>query len=85
MEKIFVDTSALFSLVNTAERTHLHAWKLWNGFLTEGNILITNNYVIVETLALIQNRLGIEVARQFYTNITPLLQILWSDALSHSQ
>ncbi|MHB0940081.1 MAG: type II toxin-antitoxin system VapC family toxin [Armatimonadota bacterium] len=83
MEKIFVDTSALFCLANTAEQDHDQAWDLWNGFIMQGSGLITNNYVIVETFALIQNRLGMDVVRRFESNLVPLLEISWIDEDRH--
>jgi predicted nucleic acid-binding protein len=45
--------------------------------------LAANNYVVVETFALIQSRLGIEIARQFNTNVMPNLQIAWIDEEQH--
>jgi len=83
MEKIFVDTSALFALVNTSDEKHILAWDMWNEFLMQDAKLITNNYVMVESIALIQNRLGIQVVRQFNINIASLLQILWIDEEQH--
>jgi uncharacterized protein len=42
--------------------------------------LITSNYVLVETFALMQNRLGMEVVRVFQEDIVPLFDIRWLDA-----
>lgn len=61
MENIFVDTSALFSLANTSEATHDVAWETMQIFAERNYQLITNNYVVVETFALIQSRLGIDI------------------------
>jgi predicted nucleic acid-binding protein len=83
MEKIFVDTSAFFSLANTAEGAHDAAWEAMKTFAERGDQLITNNYVVVETFALIQNRLGIEIARQFNLNIMPNLHALWIGEEQH--
>ncbi|RJP50033.1 MAG: PIN domain-containing protein [Anaerolineaceae bacterium] len=83
MEKIFVDTSALFSLANTSEATHDIAWETMKTFAERNYRLAANNYVVVETFALIQSRLGIEIARQFNTNVMPNLQIAWIDEEQH--
>ncbi len=83
MVKVFADTSALFALVNSSEQNHQTAKTIWNSFITNGSELITNNYVIVESLALIQNRLGLSVTRHFQENIMPLLDIVWFDQELH--
>ena len=83
MVKVFADTSALFALVNSSEQNHQTAKTIWNRFITNGSELITNNYVIVESLALIQNRLGLSVTRHFQENIMPLLDIVWFDQELH--
>ena len=40
-------------------------------------MLCTSNYVLVETLSLLQNRLGIEAVRAFEDAVTPLLRVFW--------
>ncbi len=84
MEKIFVDTSALYALISTEDRNTAIAVTIWENMLERGDVLITNNYVIVECFALIQNRLGVDFARELQTNIVPFLQIDWIDERQHS-
>lgn len=50
-----------------------------------GRTLVTSNYVLVETLALLQSRLGIEAVRTFDDGIAPLLRVLWVDFCVHQQ
>ncbi|MDI6768486.1 MAG: PIN domain-containing protein [Anaerolineales bacterium] len=83
MVKIFVDTSALFALVNTAEENHISAWDIWNDLIRRGDELITNNYVIVESIALTQNRLGMPVVQKLQTNTISLIQVVWIDEEQH--
>ena len=45
--------------------------------------LFTSNYVLVETFALVQNRLGPEALRGLAGVIVPLLQPLWIDEELH--
>jgi predicted nucleic acid-binding protein len=54
--------------------------KLWR----EDQILLTNNYVIVESMAIIQNRLGLEKVRDFQEKILPLIEIEWIDESQHA-
>jgi hypothetical protein len=39
--------------------------------------------VLVETLALVQNRLGLKAIKVFHEDIVPLLSIRWVDAVTH--
>jgi predicted nucleic acid-binding protein len=84
MEKIFVDTSAMFALVNTAEANHAAAWDTWKGFGDDDCDLVSNNYVIVESISLTQGRLGLSVVRKLLDNILPFIQVIWVDEEQHS-
>jgi len=83
MEKIFVDTSALYALISTEDQNIAHAVTTWENMLEQGDILFTNNYVLVECFALIQNRLGIEFTRALQSNLVPFLQIDWIGEQQH--
>lgn len=83
MEKIFVDTSALYALISTHDQNLMPAVTTWEDALQHGDVLFTNNYVLVECFALIQNRLGIEFARALQTNIVPFLQVDWVSEQQH--
>ena len=58
IENVFIDTSAFYALMDRSDSYHQSAGKLWADFLDKGYYLKTSNYVVVETLALLQNRLG---------------------------
>lgn len=83
MEKIFVDSSALYALISTQDQNLGVAVATWESALERAANLFTNNYVLVETFALIQNRLGIEFARALQINIVPSLQIDWIGEQQH--
>lgn len=84
MEKIFVDTSALYSLISTEDQNLTLAVSTWKHLLERGDLLLTNNYVLVECFALIQNRLGIEFIRTLQSNIVQFLQIDWIGEQQHT-
>lgn len=44
---------------------------------------MTNNYVLVETTALVQHRLGLAALRAFSHDIVPLLQVEWVSEAGH--
>ena len=61
MEPVFVDTSALYALLDADDRFHLHAVTTWKEDLIDGNIaLLTSDYVVVESFELVRRRLGLD-------------------------
>jgi hypothetical protein len=46
--------------------------------------LVCTNYILVETFALVQHRLGVEAVRTLQEDIVPVLHIEWMDAQSHN-
>lgn len=81
--KIFLDTSAFFALLDRDDANHQKAKKIWSSLADFDNILITTNYIVVESLALIQHRLGLEAVRGFQEDILPLINIEWVNADTH--
>ena len=81
--RTFIDTSAIYAVLDRDDIEHKKAKKIWIDLLHSENILITSNYVLVESFALIQNRLGLEAARGFQEDIIPLINIEWISAETH--
>jgi uncharacterized protein len=81
--RTFMDTSAMYALLDRDDIDHKKAKKHWIDLLPSENILITSNYVLVESFALIQNRLGLEAARIFQEEMIPLVNIEWVNAGTH--
>jgi uncharacterized protein len=61
---IFVDTSAFFALADRADQNH-HIAKVTLKSVAESESFFTHNYVIIESVALMQRRLGISVVQRF--------------------
>jgi predicted nucleic acid-binding protein len=80
---VFVDTSAFLAVLDLDDSNHARAAKLWSSAIASGERWITSNYVLVETLALIQHRLGIEAVREFSRDTAPILDIRWIGAKEH--
>ena len=80
---VFFDTSAFLAILNKDDANHQSAKRLWGELIYSENILITNNYVTVESLALIQRRLGMESVRVFQEDVLPLINIEWIDKAMH--
>ncbi|PKL48767.1 MAG: VapC toxin family PIN domain ribonuclease [Nitrospira bacterium HGW-Nitrospira-1] len=80
---VFFDTSAFLAILNKDDANHQNAKRFWKELVYLENILITNNYVLVESLALIQRRLGMEPLRVFQEDVLPLINIEWIDKAVH--
>ena len=73
--RIFIDTSAFYALLDRDDTHHPRARRAWTDLLKAVHALVTSNYILVETFALLQNRLGIEAIRAFHDDILPLIAI----------
>ena len=80
---IFVDTSGFIAVLDKDEVSHTQAAKTWMEILTSEEDLVTTNYVLVETCALVQNRLGMTAIKVFQDDIVPVLRIEWIDKAVH--
>lgn len=80
---VFVDTSALYAGLDKDDANHPAAKKVWSRLLGGADRLITSNYVIVETMALVQSRLGMAVVRELVADLVPLLEIEWIGPEDH--
>lgn len=79
---VYVDTSVLFSLLDKDDADHEALVRTWE---TMGSdvILTTTNYILVETLAVCQRRLGLSATRLLENDFAPILNIEWVDRELH--
>ena len=83
--KVYVDTSAFLAILNADDDFHHQAAAIWLDLLTEETRLITNSFVLVETYALVQNRLGLDAVRTLAKEILPLFEVKWIDNQFYQQ
>lgn len=62
---IFLDTSAIYALADEADPNHERAKRLLEHALEAEEDLLVHSYILVESAALIQSRLGLEQALRF--------------------
>jgi predicted nucleic acid-binding protein len=74
---IFIDTSAFLAILDADDQYHQKADTAWQEILSSREDLITTNYILVETFALVQRRLGLEALKVFQGDIIPVLDIEW--------
>ena len=73
---IYIDTSAFYAIFDTDDANHKKAKKIWFALINSQETIACNNYILVETNALLQHRLGISAVLDLQ-KIMPLLQIEW--------
>jgi predicted nucleic acid-binding protein len=80
---VFVDTSAFYAVMDADDEQHGAAKAAWVALLEGRHRLHTTSYVLVETAALLQSRLGMECVRVFSADVLPLLEVYWVDEGTH--
>lgn len=80
---VFVDTSAIYALLNRNDSVHARAAGEWAALLSRQDTLMTSNYVLLEASALLGRRLGLEAVRAMRATIEPLMGVIWVDGTVH--
>lgn len=84
MRPVFVDTSGFYAFLDRKDPFHPEAKRLLLLARDEGWPLFTSSYVVHETWALIQGRLGWEAVEDWLGVLLPLLEIVWVDERLHA-
>jgi uncharacterized protein len=79
---IFVDTSALYALLDRDDRFHDEAKRTFATLENEERV--THGYVLVETTAIAHRRLGEIAVRRFVHELVPVLSTVWIDEATHA-
>ena len=74
---IFVDTSAFLALLDVADVGYSSAFPAWRRGIDDDAGFVTTNYVVLETVALAQRRIGVESVRALCDELLPMVEILW--------
>jgi predicted nucleic acid-binding protein len=82
----FVDTSALYALLDEDDDNHGAAsdWLSGRG-RDPRELLVTHNYVVVEVVALVHRRLGAAAVRRLFDAILPALSLVFVDESVHAR
>ena len=82
---IFVDTAAFYALIDAHDPNHGAARLTMERLRVAEASLLTHEYVLVETTALIQRRLGIGALRRFIDGLLPIVEVAWVDGHLHAE
>lgn len=80
---VFVDTSAFYALLVGTEAEHSRTLNEFRVVIADLRTMWTTSYIIVETTALLQHRIGLAPVRDFDDKFRPLLSVEWVDAALH--
>lgn len=82
---VFVDTSGIFAYLVQDDYMHVRAKAIFQSFAENNTQLLTSSYVLVETTALLQRRIGMDAVIDFHNKIQPLLDVIWVDEYWHTK
>ncbi len=72
---VFVDTSAFYAVLDQDDNNHRKAARTWTDIIGQDCGLVTSNYVLLETTALLQSRIGMEAVRVFQSDVVPIARV----------
>jgi predicted nucleic acid-binding protein len=72
------------AILDADDQHHEPAKQTWVNLITQGTELACTNYILVETFALVQHRLGMEAARVVQEDMVPMLHVEWVDESTHA-
>lgn len=81
---IFLDTSAIYALADVNDMRHSDAREMFEIAFDNDEDILIHNYVLIESAALIQRRLGLDVALQFLDQMMSV-QTHWIDDEDNAQ
>lgn len=89
MTEVFVDTSALYAVLDADDARHGEAAATWSALLDHladgATRCVTHSGVIVESSALVQRRLGMRALRALHDRLLRIVDVTWVDADLHGR
>jgi len=79
---VFLDTSAIYALANSADDNHQRAVRGLQTIIDSGQELLVHNYVLLESAALLHRRLGWDAVSRFLHDASAF-QVRWVDEALH--
>jgi uncharacterized protein len=77
MKRLFVDTAGWMSLADEGDPLHKDSQKIRDGWLEQGGILVTSDYILDETLTLIRMRLNLDAAEKWWEQVSESPRVRW--------
>jgi predicted nucleic acid-binding protein len=83
MSSVFVDTSGFYAALDASDPNHANAVALFHEADRREWHLLSHNYVVHETWALVQARLGWQAVDAWLRLLLPRCEIIWVDESLH--
>ena len=83
VKSVFVDTSGFYAFLDRDDQFHAEAKRLFLKSESGGFALVTSSYVLHESWALIQARLGWDAVEDFLRELVVRCRIVWVDERLH--
>lgn len=77
MRGLFVDTAGWMACADGADPAHAAAREARDGALRDGELLVTTDYVVDETLTLLRMRIGLPAAEAWWKQVEKSPRIRW--------
>lgn len=77
MKGLFVDTAGWMACADQADPQHRRSCEARDAALKRGEILVTTDYVVDETLTLLRRRLGLGAAKAWWQQIDGSSRLRW--------
>ena len=74
---IFIDTSAFIALMDSDDEFHSAAANLFKEVVESDEKFFTSNYVLLETIFLLQREIGVPAVNDFRKLMLPLVIVIW--------
>lgn len=82
---VFVDTSGLFAFLVQDDEMHERAKAVFSHLAHRKTRLLTSSYVLLETISLLQRRVGLDSVKDFNETVFPLLEVIWVGETWHNR
>jgi len=82
--RIFIDTSAIIAFMNEDDEFYKDSFNIFSNLLEERAKIISSNYILLETMLILKNRIGIEAVKVLKNDILPVIKTCWIDEDIHN-
>ena len=82
--RAFVDTSSIVALLTSNDMHHREAAETLNWLRGESAELVTTNYVVIESLAVVRRKFGPTGVHRLIDDFLPLVRVIWVGEATHT-
>ena len=82
---VFADASFLIALLDDGDELHVDAAACWRRVAEERLRVVTSNYVVVETCAVLQRHIGVVAVRRFVSQVLDPVVVHWVTQEEHER